>query len=269
MRELVFTLEYDLGRNAVADILAEHPDARIRSLSLHATRESLWRVDHATGSPEALDAIKETFRTADYYADCLATEACGAVQTTKVLEHTDDTLVLYSYWERTPTCASVPHIAFDHLGEGLLFETVHEGREYRWRVIHGGTGDGDVRGFLDAVADAVGDGADMELRRLRDADSATAGIGTTDRGSSGASGYETSLVAGRENGLPSKQAAALWAAVEHGYYETPRAVDAAELADRLDVARSTLTYRLRRAEAYLAERYVERNDPIDGVFRSD
>ena len=268
MRELVFTLEYDPGRNAVADVLADHPDARIRSLSLHATRESLWRVDHATGSPEALDAIEETFRTADYYADCLADEACGAVQTTRVLEHTDDTLVLYSYWERTPTCVSVPHIAFDHLGEGLLFETVHEGREYRWRVIRAGGG-GDVRGFLDAVADAVGDGADMELRRLRDADSATTDRAEADTGSPGAGSYGTSPAPGRENGLPPEQAAALRAAVEHGYYETPRAIDASELADRLDVARSTLTYRLRRAEAHLAERHVERNAPIDGAFRSD
>lgn len=48
MRELVFTLDYDPGCNTVADTLADHPDARIRSLSLHATAESLWRVDHAT-----------------------------------------------------------------------------------------------------------------------------------------------------------------------------------------------------------------------------
>lgn len=265
MRELVFTLEYDPGRNAIADVLADHPGTRIRSLSLHATRESLWRVDHATGTPEALDAIEATFRTADYYADCLADEACGAAQTTRVLDHTDETLVLYSYWERTPTCASVPHIAFDHLGEGLLFETRHEGREYRWRVIHTGAGGSDVRGFLDAVAEAVGDGADMRLRRLRDAGSAT----TSDTGASGSADYGPSTAADRGSTLPTEQAAALRAAVEHGYYETPRAIDAGELAERLGVARSTLTYRLRRAEAYLAERHVERNAPIDGAFTSD
>ncbi|MES3159964.1 MAG: helix-turn-helix domain-containing protein [Halorubrum sp.] len=265
MRELVFTIEYDPGRNAVADVLADHPGTRVRSLSLHATRESLWRVDHTMGTPEALDAIEATFRTADYYADCLANEACGATQTTRVLEHSDDTLVLYSYWERTPTCVSVPHIAFDHLGEGLLFETRHEGRQYRWRVIHTGAGSSDVRGFLDAVADAVGDGADMQLRRLRDADSAT----TSGVEASGAGSYGPSTAVDRENALPTEQATALRAAVKHGYYETPRAVDAAELAERLGVARSTLTYRLRRAEAHLAERHVERNAPLDGAFTSD
>jgi len=123
MRELVFALEYEPGCNRVADALADHPDARVRSLSLHATADQLWRVDHATGTPDALDAIEDAFRNSDYYADCLATEDCGATQTTRVLDRTDDTLILYSDWERTPACASVPHIARDHLGDGVLFET--------------------------------------------------------------------------------------------------------------------------------------------------
>jgi Cd2+/Zn2+-exporting ATPase len=58
MRELVFDLEYEPGCDTVADTLAEYPDARVRSLSLHATAESLWRVDHVTGSPDALAAIE-------------------------------------------------------------------------------------------------------------------------------------------------------------------------------------------------------------------
>ena len=239
MRELVFTLDYEPGYNAVAETLASHPDGRIRSLSLHATERSLWRVDHATGDADALAAIEDAFLTSDYYADCLAAEDCGATQTTDVLEHTDDTLVLYSYWERTPTCASVPHIALDHLGEGALFETRHEGREYRWRIVHSGSGD--LRAFFDAIDAAVGDCAELEIERLTDA-SPPEPDPATDPG-----------------GLSPKQEAALHAAVEHGYYETPREVDVAGLADRLDVPRSTLTYRLRRAEAHLAERYAANN----------
>jgi predicted DNA binding protein len=238
VRELVFDLEYEPGSNAVADTLAEHPDARIRSLSLHATPESLWRVDHVTGPADALDAIRETFLEADYYADCLTTEHCGATQTTNVLQHTDDTLVLYSYWERTPACSSVPHLALDHLGEGVLFETRHEGRRYRWRVLHGE--DGDVRAFFDDVESAVGDAAVLEIRLLTEA-------GAPD---------ERRAASGADGSLPEEQTAALRAAVEQGYYETPREVDLGELADLLDVPRSTLTYRLRRAEAHLAESAV-------------
>ncbi|QKY22186.1 helix-turn-helix domain-containing protein (plasmid) [Halolamina sp. CBA1230] len=235
MRELVFALEYEPGCNRVADALADHPDARVRSLSLHATAERLWRVDHATGTPEALNAIEDAFLNGDYYADCLATEDCNATQTTRVLDRTDDALILYSDWERTPTCASVPHIARDHLGDGVLFETRHEGRHYTWRLIH--SGEGDVAAFFDALEAAVGECAQMEMLRTADTTSARGSDGTP-------------------SGLPPAQEAALQAAVEHGYYESPREVDVGELAEHLDVPRSTLTYRLRRAEEHLAKQHV-------------
>jgi predicted DNA binding protein len=61
---------------------------------------------------------------------------------------------------------------------------------------------------------------------------------------------------GTPSGLPPAQEAALQAAVEHGYYESPREVDVGELAEHLDVPRSTLTYRLRRAEEHLAKQHV-------------
>jgi predicted DNA binding protein len=242
MRELVFAIEYEPGYNRVADTLTEHPDARIRSLSLHVTPERLWRVDHATGSADALDDIEETFLTADYYADCLAADDCGATQTTRVLEHTDDTLVLYSTWQRTPVCASVPHLARDHLGDGLLFDTRNEGRHYTWRIIH--SGDGDVAGFFSALEDAVGDRGRMELLR------------TASAGSEPKRGERTAA-------LSPEQEAAVRAAVEHGYYETPRAVDVGDLAEHLNVPRSTLTYRLRRAEEEVMSAYAAREFAAD------
>ena len=234
MRELVFALEYEPGCNKVADTLATHPDARIRSLSLHATETRLWRVDHATGTPTALDDIEDAFLTADYYADCLVTDDCGATQTTQVLDHTDETLILYSDWERMPACTSIPHMALDHLGDGVLFDTCHEGRHYTWRLIH--SGEGDAVAFFDEIETAVGDCAQLEMLRTGDPTSA----GDTDSTAE----------------LSSEQEAALRTAVEHGYYESPREVDVSDLADHLDVPRSTLTYRLRRAEEYLAKQYV-------------
>jgi predicted DNA binding protein len=238
MRELVFALEYEPECNRVADTLADHPDASIRSLSLHATEDRLWRVDHATGTSDALADIEDAFLNSDYYADCLATEDCDATQTTQVLDHTDDTLVLYSYWERTPLCSSIPHIARDHLGDGLLFDTRHESRHYTWRIIH--SGEGDVSAFFDKLETAVGDCARMEMLR-------TAATSTpTSNGDDSATE------------LSPEQEAALQAAVEHGYYESPREIDVAELAEHLDAPRSTLTYRLRRAEEHLAKQYVAR-----------
>ena len=238
MRELVFALEYEPGCNRVADTLGDHPDAWVRSLSLHATEERLWRVDHATGTPDALADIEDAFLNSDYYADCLATEDCDATQATQVLDHTDDTLVLYSYWERTPLCSSIPHIARDHLGDGLLFDTRHQSRHYTWRIIH--SGDGNVGAFFDELETAVGDCARIEI--LRTAATSTSTSNTDDRTTE----------------LSPEQEAALQAAVEHGYYESPREIDVGELAEHLNAPRSTLTYRLRRAEEHLAKQYVAR-----------
>lgn len=244
MRELVFALEYDPGCNKVADTLAIHPDARIRSLSLHATTECLWRVDHATGTSDALTDIKDAFLTTDYYADCLVTDDCGATQSTQVLDQTDDTLVLYSYWERTPDCSSVPHIARDHLGDGVLFDTRHKGRHYTWRIIH--SGDGEAAAFFTNLEEAVGNCAQMEM--LRTADTSVS-MNESENG---------------RNKLSAEQEAALQTAVEHGYYQSPREIDVGKLAEHLDVPRSTLTYRLRRAEEYLAKQHVSREQIADG-----
>lgn len=241
MRELLFTLEYEPSRNAVSDVLADHSGARIRSLSLHATPDSLWRVDHATGPSDALAAIENAFLTTDYYADCLATDPCGATSETQVLDRSPETLVLYTYWERTPVCASIPHLALENLGDGSLFETRHEGRRHTWRVVH--SEGADVHAFFDALRAETGDGVELDVRRLAELSPSPAG----------------------SDSLPREQHETLRAAAERGYYETPRAVDLAELAAELDVPRSTLAYRLRRAEAYLVSHFLDRERLAEGI----
>lgn len=245
MREFVFALRYEPGCNAVADALATHPDATIRSLSCHVTPDSLWRVDHATGAPETLDSLEEAFRDADYCADCLVTEDCGADCRTEVLDHSDDALVLYTYWERTTICTSVPHLALEYLGDGLLFETRRGGRRYTWRIIL--NEHADIPVFFEALRETVGDCAGMEMLRLTDLQP------------------RQSSQAAPEHEFSEEQRRALRAAVDHGYYETPRRIDLTELADELDTPRSTLSYRLRRAEATLAKQFVGSDRSLDSL----
>lgn len=57
--------------------------------------------------------------------------------------------------------------------------------------------------------------------------------------------------------LPHAQREAIKAAVTHGYYETPRECTITELSERLGVARSTLQYRLQRAESQLFAAFVD------------
>jgi len=235
MREVVFEIEYEPGSNRVGDTLAKYPDAQIRSLSLHATHESLWRVDHVTGSTDALADIEAAFLDTDYYTDCLTPGHCGATQRTQVLESTDEMVVLYSYWERTDSCASVPHIALEQLGHGVLFEATKQERRNTWRIIH--SGEGNVRAFFNEVEESVGDTVEIDFQRLTDASTPVEATAESD-------------------GLSPEQKEALQAAVEHGYYESPGEIDEKGLADRLDVPRSTLNHRLRRAEEHLAKQRV-------------
>jgi predicted DNA binding protein len=60
------------------------------------------------------------------------------------------------------------------------------------------------------------------------------------------------------NTLPNEQQETLAVAVEEGYFETPREVTLDELADQLDVPRSTVSYRLRRAVREVVGNFVQR-----------
>lgn len=239
MREFVFALEHEPGTNPVADVLEAHPDTTVRSLSCHVTEDRLWRVDHADGTPEALEELEAAYSGSTYCADCLVKDDCGADCETQVLDRSSGTLVVYTHWDRTDLCTSVPHLALEHLGEGLLFETGREGRRYRWRIVLGN--DAAIGAFFDALGDEVDDCTGVEMIRLADVDP------DLDDG----------------DGLSSAQRDALREAVERGYYETPRRIDLSELADELDLPRSTLSYRLRRAEAELATTFVGGNGSLE------
>jgi predicted DNA binding protein len=239
MRELVFALEYAPGTNVVADILAANPETTIRSLSCHVSSDHLWRVDHISGGDDALDELAETVASAEYYTDCLARRDCEADWETDILDRTDDALVLYSYWTRTPSCTSIPHLALEHFGDGLIFQTTWIGQRYEWRII--APDETAYHAFRSAIEAEIDDTTGVSFVRVGDADDAAPAEG-------GAS-------------LTPEQDAAVRAAVQHGYYQTPREIETYELAELLDLPGSTLSYRLRRAEAQLAEDYVVNHSP--------
>lgn len=246
MREFVFALTHEPSCNAVTDALAAHPGATVRSLACHATTDSLWRVDHASGSEAAIAAIEAAVLESEGCVDCLTTGDCGTRPETEVLDRGDESLVFYTRWERSDVCESVPHLALEHLGDGVLFETWREERQYTWRLIlPEGTA---VTDFFEALDDEVCEHTGIELLRLTELDEDD---DATDDGD-----------------LPPAQREALTAAVAAGYYETPREVELSELADELDLPRSTLSYRLRRAEAQLATQYVEADGARVGAPQS-
>lgn len=239
MRELVFTLTYTPGCDPLADTLAEYSETRIRSQACHVTTESLWRIDHVTGPSDAVTALEEQYLAPEYCADCLI-PSCDSDGDTQILDRGEDFRFVYIRWSKTQNCTSIPHLALDHFGTGLLFETSRVGREYRWRIF---APDGaNISTFHSALQNTVCECAEIDLRRIQTVESWT--TASTDTIS-----------------LSDKQRAALTAAVNHGYYETPRAIELGDLADKLRIPRSTLSYRLRRAEAQLANAVIETPAP--------
>lgn len=103
---------------------------------------------------------------------------------------------------RTPACISIPHLALEHFGDGLVFETTWTDRRYEWRLI--APGDPSLREFHDAIADEIDETTGVEFIRIAGSPS------VTDR-SAGPSSPD----------LPPEQDAAIRTAVEAGYYETP------------------------------------------------
>lgn len=69
--------------------------------------------------------------------------------------------------------------------------------------------------------------------------------------------------------LTERQQEVVVAAVEHGYYETPRRCSLTELADEIGVAKSTCSGTLQRAEAALVEHFLDVGSPAERYSWTD
>ena len=130
----------------------------------------------------------------------------------------------------------IPYLTVEHVGSGVLFETERTGRTYEWTVLM--PDDSGVGRLYDAVDAELRDGVTLTLAHVR-----------------GHYGWRAETLTAAE--LSHAQRKAIEAAVAHGYYETPRECTITELSERLDVARSTLQYRLQQAESQLFAAIVD------------
>jgi Predicted DNA binding protein len=153
-----------------------------------------------------------------------------------VLESDAAHRVVYTHATEIQYNDAVPTVATQYLNGGAVFEAVREGATVTRRVLV--RDDERVGMMYDAVTGRLADAVSVEFDRLERAE-----------------GWHNPL-AGRIS-LPEEQREALELAVERGYFEEPRAVSVGELASELGAARSTVSYRLRRATAALTEAYVD------------
>lgn len=233
MRELTFTLEFEPGVDPVMDACIEY-QLCADSIGSAIRRDRFWSVERFVGADDGLDRVERVrLGTNTPDAEMTAT-TCGADRHHELLERSASNLVTYSFVERLHTCNSVVALAARHLDLGHVFQTQRREECQEWRLLMRSEENVDV--FYEAVADHLRDGIALHIGRLGDANRwdfdslATVSLSSTERRT-------------------------LRAAIEHGYYETPREVTVNELAERLNEPQSTVSYRLRRAEATLAKGY--------------
>ena len=240
MREFTFAVTYERGSDPLMDLFVEHPELAADSIGVALGPDAFCRVERFTGPRESLDAVEGLRTDPSYAGESLGETTCGATDDTHVLERDPERRVVYSYVDGVGGCTSIHALAGKYLDPGTLFESRREGDRHAWRLLL--RSDHNVGLFYDALTGGLREGLSFRTGHLRDAET-----------------WRHGPLAGAE--LPGEQRVALHEAFRRGYYETPREISLEELADELGVPRSTLSYRLRRAEARLVRSYAETGLP--------
>lgn len=237
MRELTLEIEYEDGIDPVMDVCIDEPTVCADSIASCIRRDQLWHIEQFQGPPSKLDTIEAAIVGDTTDEERMTSSECGATQDHEVLERSRTSLAVYTFVTRLHTCNSVLALAARYLDHGVVFQSRRRGRVHRWRCLLRSEENVDV--FYERAEENLRDGVSMRMRRLGPVEQVA---------------YDSLATVS----VPQEQRQTLRAAIESGYYETPRAVTIAELAERLDMPPSTVSYRLRQAEASLAKGYVQR-----------
>jgi hypothetical protein len=236
MREFRFSIHHEVGADAYADLLVEHDSLQSRAV-YGAGTDSFWRLESVTGDPEAIAAVEGLLVDESVDRESVTDRDCRARRRHSLLADERGRRLVYTHFSSVVGCDAVPVLAARYSPAGLMLDRTWTGATARWRVLF--QDDRKVGLLYDTLGGTLGEGRRFEFGHLTDAQ-----------------GWDDRLLL--PESLPDEQRATLERAVEHGYFETPREVTLDELAADLDVPRSTVSYRLRRATAALAEAFVDR-----------
>ncbi|WP_436926992.1 helix-turn-helix domain-containing protein [Halosimplex amylolyticum] len=235
MREFEFVLTYEAGADELMDEFVGESELRARTAACFANERSMWRVDHVLGPEPALDAVETRFLDESVCNECLDVEGCASTREYQVLSRDPEHRVYFTRREEIQHCHSIPYLAVDHVGDGLLIEAERDGPEYVWRLL---VPDGCAVGELyDRIDERLREGIGLELSHVSDPKNWNGG-------------YDT------DGMLSTEEREAVASAVEAGYYGTPRETTVADLAEELDTPHSTVQYRLQRAEEKVMTRFA-------------
>lgn len=231
MREYVVLFTYTADVHPVRDVFIDHPELEATSLAISATGETGWRVERVTGPEAALDALETVYLDPAICNECICPHpACDAQVVYEVLEREPTARTIYHSSTEEHFCYSVPWLAVQTLGAGLVFDAVQRGPYYEWRVLV--PANRDLGAFHEALERDLPAGVSFTVRR----------VGSPERWQHAVRGHRTTV--------PAEQRTALETAIRLGYYEHPRRATLEDVAAELDLPLTTLRYRLRRAEAW-------------------
>lgn len=249
MREYAFTAEYEPGADAVMDVFIEYPDLLGTALNISASSAGIWRVDRLVGPAAALDALEAVYTDESVCNECLGEhEECTISGEYEVVRERPGSRLVYAYSDGVTYCHSVPFLAGRIFGNGLSFDAQRRGDVYEWRVLV--PGDPPIGDLFDSLVDGLPAGVSVSLGQV---------------GTPSTWGDPTASLAD----LPHEQRRALETAIRQGYYATPREASLGDVAAVLGVPKSTLRYRLRRAEAWLTETVVAEHGLLDTTPERD
>ncbi|MFC7228327.1 helix-turn-helix domain-containing protein [Salinirubellus salinus] len=247
MRQVRFALQYEHSHDPLMDAFIEYPGLYASSLDISVSTAGLWRIDRIAGPSDGLDAVENVFLDPEICNECEPAQTdCGKSYEYEVIERSSNRCTLYTRARGEGSCHSVPYLAIKYCGNGLFFSSKRRGGTNEWTVL---LPDGaNVGSLYDALDSELCGSPRIHLQQVDEP-----------------SHWKDALVTRAD--LPYEQRLALEAAIDAGYYQTPKGITLDELSERLSLPRSTLRYRLRRAEEFVMTQF-ERFDSLPTSSRA-
>ncbi|EMA59456.1 helix-turn-helix domain-containing protein [Halorubrum kocurii] len=236
MYDFTFEITYDAGADEYVDLFIDRESLRSEALFSCFDPTELWALESVTGDPTDLAAVDELLLDEAVDRESISARACNSTRTASLLTEEQRRRVAYTYISDVDFCESVPLIAAKYVDGGMLLEQTRTDDRVRWRVLV--QDDSKIGHLYDTLSAKLGEGLSFSFKHLTEVDH-----------------WESGLLSRAD--IRAEQRETLNVAVERGYFETPREVTLDELADELELPRSTVSYRLRRATAELATRFAE------------
>ncbi|MFQ3284483.1 MAG: hypothetical protein ACI9TI_001392 [Natronomonas sp.] len=236
MYDFGFTITYEEGIDVVADALTDNDSVRSERIYACLDPERMWALEFVTGDPDELLTFDELLFDESLDRESIGSRPCDGDRRISQLGEQPRCRMVYTYVSDIGRCDTVPTIATRYFSAGALFVEARTGQTATWQVL--AQRDEKIGLLYDTLGARIAEGLKFSFDHLTELDQ-----------------WRSRFVF--PNGFRPEQRDVLVAAAEHGYFETPREVTLEELAGVLDLPRSTVSYRLRRAIAELVETFID------------